>query len=360
MGNRYQSVYIIAEVGVNHNGSVEMAKELIDKAAAAGADAVKFQTFKARRVVSRFAPKADYQKETTGAGESQLAMIRRLELDEEAQRLLAEHCRGGKIEFLSSPFDVDSVDFLVQELDLRRIKIPSGEITNGPYLLHVAKTGRPVILSTGMSTLAEIETALGVLAFGYLSRPVEPSRDNFRAAYCSEDGQAFLRERVTLLHCTTEYPAPFEEANLKAMNTMRTAFGLPVGLSDHTVGIAVPIAAVALGAVVIEKHFTLDRELPGPDHKASLEPEELKAMIGSIRQVEAALGSGLKIPTPGELKNREIARKSLVAAKRIPRGEALLPEHITAKRPGTGIAPMMYWDVLGQAAKKDYDEDEII
>ncbi len=360
MENRNPSVYIIAEAGVNHNGRIETAKELIDVAATAGADAVKFQTFRAKQVISRFAPKADYQKETTTAEESQLAMVQRLELDEGAHRMLMEHCRSRNIELISTPFDTDSVDLLVRGLGLRCIKIPSGEITNGPYLLHIAETGRPVILSTGMSSLAEIETALGVLAFGYLSGRAEPSLENFRAAYCSKDGQALLQKRVTLLHCTTEYPAPFAEANLKAIHTMRKAFGLPVGLSDHTVGIAVPIAAVALGAVVIEKHFTLDRNLPGPDHKASLEPDELKAMISAIRQVEAALGNGLKIPTPAELKNRAIVRKSLVAAKRICRGERLLPEHITSKRPGTGMSPMMYWEMLGKEARNDYDEDTVI
>jgi len=238
---------IIAEAGVNHNGSVEVAKKLIDVAAEAGADIIKFQTFKAEKVISKNAPKAEYQKQTTEAGESQLEMVRKLELDEAAHRELIEHCRLRRVEFLSTPFDFDSIDLLARNLNLLRLKIPSGEITNGPYLLYIAEAGKPVILSTGMSTLGEVETALGVLAFGYLKSGKKPSLACFQEAYRSEDGRKILLEKVTLLHCTTEYPAPFAEVNLRAMNTMRAAFGLPVGLSDHTPGIAVPIAAVALG-----------------------------------------------------------------------------------------------------------------
>jgi len=353
-------VLIIAEAGVNHNGSVEMARQLIDIAAEAGADVVKFQTFRAEKVVSRYAPKAGYQKKTTAETESQLEMVKKLELDEEAHQVLMQHCRTRHIEFLSTPFDFGSIDLLACTLNLPRLKIPSGEITNGPYLLHIAKTGKPVILSTGMSTLGEVEAALAVLAFGYLFKNARPSLQKFQDAYCSEKGQGILAKKVTLLHCTTEYPAPFDEVNLRAMTTMRGAFGLPVGLSDHTPGIAVPIAAVALGAAVIEKHFTLDKSLPGPDHKASLEPDELKAMVAAIRQVETALGDGGKIPSPSEWKNREIARKSLVAACPIRKGDLFTEDNIAIKRPGSGLSPMLYWTVLNRKAQNNYNEDEII
>jgi N-acetylneuraminate synthase len=352
--------FIIAEGGVNHNGSVDMARELIDIAVAAGADAVKFQTFKAEKVISRYAPKAEYQKKTTAETESQLDMVKRLELDENAHGLLIEHCRARNIQFLSSPFDFESVDLLAHKLNLPRLKIPSGEITNGPYLLHVARTGKSVILSTGMSTLGEIETALSVLAFGYLHSYKETLPGKFHDAYCSEGGRKIIEERVILLHCTTEYPAPFEEVNLQAMETMRSAFGLPVGLSDHTSGIAVSIAAVALGAAVIEKHFTLDKNLPGPDHKASLEPDELKSMIMAIRQVEKALGNGRKMPSLAEWKNRTIARKSLMASQSIREGQIFTENNLSVKRPGSGISPMFYWDLLGEKSKKDYSEDELI
>lgn len=351
---------IIAEAGVNHNGSIEMAKKLIDVAAEAGADIVKFQTFKAEKVISKNAPKADYQKQTTDKGESQLEMVRKLELDEAAHRALIEHFRLRHVEFLSTPFDFDSIDLLARTLNLSRLKIPSGEITNGPYLLRMAETGKPVILSTGMSTLCEVETALGVLVFGYLQSGQKPSLAGFQEAYRSEAGRKILLEKVTLLHCTTEYPAPFDEVNLRAMATMKAAFGLPVGLSDHTPGIAAPIAAVALGARVIEKHFTLDKNLPGPDHKASLEPGELKAMVAAIRQVEVALGDGRKIPAPSEWKNRDIARKSLVAAKPIKKGELFTKENVAMKRPGKGLSPIQYWEIIGKIANSDYHEDEII
>jgi len=355
-----RQTYIIAEAGVNHNGSLDLAKQLIDVAADAAVDAVKFQTFKAEKVISKHAPKAEYQKKMTIETESQLEMVRKLELDEDAHRVLIEHSRLRNIQFLSSPFDFDSIDLLAHKLNLPRLKIPSGEITNGPYLLHIAKTGKPVILSTGMSTIGEIETALGVLAFGYLSSNDKPSLERFHDAFCSEAGRKIIEDKVILLHCTTEYPAPFTEVNLQAMETMRSAFGLPVGLSDHTPGIAVPIAAVALGASVIEKHFTLDKNLPGPDHRASLEPDELKAMVTAIRQVETALGNGQKIPSPSELKNREIARKSLMASQSIREGKIFTDDNLTMKRSGSGISPMFYWDLLGKKSNTDYSEDELI
>jgi len=350
---------IIAEAGVNHNGSPELATHLIDIAADAGADIVKFQTFKAEHVVSRFALKAEYQTKTTDERESQLEMIRRLELDAATHRLLANHCRERNIEFLSTPFDEGSVDLLVG-LGVNRIKIPSGEITNGPLLLRIAHTGLPTILSTGMATLSEVEEALGVLAFGYSNRSGLPSRDLFRDAFATGAGQAHLSAKVTLMHCTTEYPAPFEDVNLRAIDTMCEAYGLPVGLSDHTTGIAVALGAVARGASVIEKHFTIDKTFPGPDHKASLDPQELAAMVAGIRQIESAMGSGCKQPAPSERKNIAIARKSLVAAVPIKAGESFTPENITAKRPGTGISPMDFWASLGHKAHRDYAVDEPI
>lgn len=351
--------YIIAEAGVNHNGSLDMAKMLVEVAAEAGADAVKFQTFKADKLVSRLAPKAEYQTKTTDVDESQHEMIRKLELDEHAHEILIEHCKVCGIEFLSTPFDFESVDLLAERFNLPCIKIPSGDITNASLLLKIAQTGKTTILSTGMSTLGEIEDALGVLAFGYLGKGT-PSIAAFRAAYCSAEGQLTLHDKVTLLHCTTEYPAPLDEVNLRVMNTLRSAFGLQVGYSDHTEGIAVPIAAVARGAVVIEKHFTLDRTLPGPDHKASLEPGELKQMVEAIRVVEKALGSGIKNPTPSELKNINVARKSLVAACTIRAGESFTAENLGAKRPGNGLSPMQYWELFKRKASRDFSKDEVI
>jgi N-acetylneuraminate synthase len=351
--------YIIAEAGVNHNGSLDMAKKLVEVAAESGADAVKFQTFKADKLVSRSAPKAEYQIRTTDAEESQHEMIRKLELDEHAHETLIEHCKVCGIEFLSTPFDLESVDLLAGRFDLPCIKIPSGDITNAPLLYKIAQFGKPVILSTGMSTLGEIEDALGVLAFGYLGNS-EPSIASFRAAYCSAEGQAILYDKVTLLHCTTEYPAPVEDVNLNNMDTLKSAFGLPVGYSDHTEGITVPIAAVARGAVVIEKHFTLDRNLPGPDHKASLEPNELKQMVSAIRVVEQALGSGIKQPTPSELKNISIARKRLVAAGTVRAGEPFTAENLAVKRPGNGLSPMQYWELLNRKAGRNFSADEAV
>lgn len=352
------NVYIIAEAGVNHNGSVEMAKKLIEVAADAGADAVKFQTFKAERLVSRTAQKAEYQKKTTGASESQFDMIKKLELDVDAHRTLLQHCHTCGIEFLSTPFDTESVQLLV-ELGVSRIKIPSGEITNAPLLLSIARTGLPIILSTGMSTLGDVERALSVLAFGAMGGTV-PNQQAFTEAYISHKGQAALRERVTLLHCTTEYPAPFSDINLAAMDSLHAAFRLPVGYSDHTEGIVIPVAAVARGACVIEKHFTLDRSLPGPDHKASLEPEELNALVQVIRRVSEALGSPIKTPAHVELKNMNIARKSLVAACPIAKGDIFTEENVAVKRPGGGRSPMEYWDVLGTVAERDYAQDEAL
>ncbi len=352
--------FIIAEAGVNHNGSLDMAKRLIEVAADSGADAVKFQTFQADKLTGKASPKAEYQIQSTSPIESQWEMLRRLELDCESHRILVEYSRNCGIQFLSTPFDMESIDFLAIDLDLPYIKTSSGEITNAPFLLRVAQTQKPVILSTGMSTLGEVETALGVLAYGYLGRDYKPAQEKFITAFGSEEGQAILHERVTLLHCTTEYPAPFRDINLRVIDNLASAFGLPVGFSDHSAGIAAPIAAVARGAVMIEKHFTLDRNLPGPDHKASLEPAELKLMVQSIREVEVALGSSQKVPAPSEMKNRSIVRRSLVAACNIKKGEVFSEANLAAKRPGTGIAPGKYWEYIGKKAARDFQKNEMV
>jgi N,N'-diacetyllegionaminate synthase len=331
------STFIIAEAGVNHNGSLEMALRLIDEACAAGADAVKFQTFKADQFIAANAPKAGYQRETTGPHESQLDMVRRLELDEAAHTLLLRYCLDKEIQFLSSPFDLESID-LLNRLGLGLFKVPSGEITNLPYLRKIGALKKRLILSTGMADLSEIEDALNVL----------------------KDAGTPL-ETITVLHCNTEYPTSYEEVNLRAMLTIRSAFpGISVGYSDHTLGIEVPIAAVALGATVIEKHFTLDRNLPGPDHRASLEPCELAAMITAVRNIEKALGTGIKVPSLSEQKNLTVARKSIVAAGPIKKNEAFTEKNITVKRPGTGISPMRWDEIIGRKATKPYRKDEPI
>lgn len=329
-------VFIIAEAGVNHNGSLEIAKKLIDVASEAGADAVKFQTFKADNLVSKTAQKASYQKKTTDANESQYEMIKKLELDEAAHYELLGHCALRNILFLSTPFDHDSIE-LLNQLEITIFKIPSGELTNLPYLRHIGSLGKEVILSTGMANLDEIKDALNVLI-----------------------NAGTPKERITVLHATTEYPCPMEDVNLRAMQTIADAFSIRVGYSDHTKGIEVPIAAVALGATVIEKHFTLDRSMDGPDHKASLEPDELLAMVKVIRNIEQALGNGIKKPSKSEAKNMSIARKSIVASKTIHVGEVLNSDNIAIKRPGNGISPMRWDEVIGTIASKNYDEDELI
>lgn len=354
-------VEIIAEAGVNHNGSLKLALKLIDAAVEAGASVVKFQTFKSEKVISRFAKKAEYQVANTGSNDSQLEMVKKLELSEKDHLALLTHCREKGIEFLSTPFDSESVDLLVKKLGVRRLKVPSGEITNAPLLLKMARSGLPLIVSTGMATLGDIERALGALAFAMLNPSKEPETEaDFTEAYLSEEGQNLLAQRISLMHCTTEYPAPFEDSNLRAITTLKNAFGLPVGFSDHTRGINIPIASVALGVTVIEKHFTLDRNFPGPDHKASLTPDELKSMIDGIRQVEVGLGDGRKIPAKSEIKNIPIARKSLVAARAIKRGEVFTAENLDMKRPGTGVSPFSYWSYLGIQANRDFEPDEEI
>lgn len=325
---------IIAEAGVNHNGNFELAKKLVDKAVEAGADIVKFQTCKAEKVISRYADKAEYQKVTTGEADSQLDMVRKLMLTYEEYGKLKEYCDEKGIEFLSTAFDLPSVDYL-HSIGMKRWKIPSGEITNLPLLIKIAQLHEPIIMSTGMSELSEVADAVKVLI---------------------ENGAS----DITLLHCTTEYPAPYEDVNLKAMETMRDAFDLPVGYSDHTKGLEIPVAAVARGACVIEKHFTLDRNMEGPDHKASIEPDELKQMVDMIRHVEVAIGDGVKKVSASEAKNQDIARKSIIASKAIKAGDVFSEENITTKRPGNGINPMRWFDLLGKTAKHDYKEDYLI
>jgi len=352
---------IIAEAGVNHNGDAKLARDLVTAAHKAGADIVKFQTFKAKNLVTEKATQANYQKKNMGKEESQLAMLQRLELSHELHYELVAYCNELGIEFLSTAFDDDSLDFLVNDLGLKRLKLPSGEITNAPLALKHAQTGCDLIVSTGMATMAEIESVLGVIAYGYLNHSAKAAtHSDFEAAYASDEGQKLLREKVTVLHCTTEYPAPMEEINLNAMDTIAGTFRLKTGYSDHSSGITIPIAAVAKGATVIEKHFTLDRNMEGPDHKASLEPGELADMVSAIRNVEKALGDGVKRPTVSEVQNKNIARKSLVAVQPIKKGQVITAEDIAVKRPGGGRSPYDYWQVIGQQSQQNYQPGEII
>jgi N,N'-diacetyllegionaminate synthase len=329
-------VLIIAEAGVNHNGDMQLARRLIDVAAEAGADIVKFQTFSADRLVTRSAAKAEYQIETTGASESQYDMLHRLELSPAMHDDLIAHAAWRGIEFMSTAFDEGSVDFLAKK-GLKRFKVPSGEITNLPYLRRVAQVAHEVIISTGMATLEEIGAAITVFEVSEIPR-----------------------HRITVLHCTTEYPAPMQEVNLRAMKTISDTFGVAVGYSDHTMGIEVSVAATALGACVIEKHLTLDCSLPGPDHQASLEPGPFRAMVLAIRHIEQALGSPIKGPSPSEVRNKPIARRSLVASRPIKAGETFTVDNVTTKRPGTGITPMRWDEVIGCTAPRDFDPDECI
>ena len=332
-----KKVFIIAEAGVNHNGDLQLAYRLIDKASEAGADAVKFQTFKAEKLVSKYAKKARYQQENMRNGDdSQLHMLQKLELDKETHLKLMEYAKKRDILFLSTPFDLESIE-LLERLGLEIFKIPSGEITNLPYLRAIAKLNKKVILSTGMSTLQEVQDALEVLVSG-----------------------GTPKEKITVLHANTQYPTPMCDVHLRAMQTIQEKLGVAVGYSDHTLGIEVDIAAVALGASIIEKHFTLDKNMPGPDHKASLEPDELKAMVSAIRNVELALGRSEKKPSPSEQPNREVVRKSIVAACEIQKGEILSEKNLTTKRPAKGLSPMVWDSVIGSVATKNYKEDDLI
>jgi len=352
-------VLVIAEAGVNHNGSLDRALEMVDVAAAAGADVVKFQTFNSDALATGSAPKADYQKETTDAGESQLEMLRKLELDVGAHQALVRRCAEKKIKFLSTPFDMESLDLLVNGINLQTLKIGSGELTNAPLLHAAASSGRDIILSTGMATLDEVRLSLGVLAHGYLGEP-DAGSDAFLSAYASDAGRMTLKEHVTLLHCTSAYPTPDEDVNLKAIVTLRDEFGLPVGFSDHSVGGMLSVASVAIGATMLEKHFTLDRSLPGPDHLASLEPSELEELIVGVRRVSAALGDGRKEPREIERSTADVARKSLVARTSIGAGDLFTAGNLTVKRPGTGLAPELYWSLLGTHAARAYAVDDLI
>lgn len=327
-------VKIIAEAGVNHNGNIIIAKKMIDFAKEAGVDYIKFQTFIPENLVSKYAKIAEYQKIATVSDESQLQMLRKLMLSKNEFIELSDYCKATSIGFISTPFDLESVDFL-NSFNMDFWKVPSGEITNLPYLVEIAKTGKPIILSTGMSDLDEIDAALNVL---------------------HSNGAG----KITLLHCNTQYPTPIEDVNLNAMLTLKDRYKCDVGYSDHTLGIEVPIAAVALGATVIEKHFTLDRNMEGPDHKASLEPNEFKSMVSAIRNIEKALGTGNKVVSPSETENKDIARKSIVASRMIKKGEVFTKDNITTKRPGSGISPMRWYNVIGAVAKRDFQEDELI
>ncbi|MBI3315524.1 MAG: N-acetylneuraminate synthase [Candidatus Omnitrophica bacterium] len=346
---------MIAEAGVNHNGSLPLAKKLVETAVTAGADLVKFQTFKTDRLVHPETPKADYQKKATSRSrETQWQMLKKLEMSEAAHRELIRFCRQKGIGFLSSPFDEESVDLLVK-LKVRALKVPSGEITNAPLLLKMARTGLPLILSTGMATLEEIEEALAVIAFGYArSRKASPSLTAFKEAFLSPEGQRALTQKVTLLHCVTEYPAPADQMNLLSMDVLKERFGLAVGLSDHSAGLSVAVAAAARGAAVIEKHLTLDRSMKGPDHSASLEPKEFSELVRSIRRAESALGEPVKTPARCELKNIPIVRKSLRAASVIRKGDVFNENNLTSMRPAGGASPMRYWEYLGKKAKRDF------
>lgn len=348
---------IIAEAGVNHNGDERLAFQLVDEAVKAGADVVKFQTFKSELLATKDAKQAQYQQKNSQVVESQLAMLKRLELSHDCHKRLQQYCQQQGIEYLSTAFDEQSLRFLVDEIGLTRLKIPSGELTNAPFILQHALTGCDLIISTGMATVEEIHFALAIISFGLLNlnqENITPSEQAFLQAYESEAGQALLQKKVTILHCTTEYPAPYDEVNLNALPFLANEFHLPVGYSDHTVGIVVSTAAVVKGAVVIEKHFTLDRNLPGPDHKASLEPDELKQLINDIRIVEQALGRYQKQTTQSELKNIAVARKSIFAKHDIKKGQLITSEDLDVMRPGDGLSARYYFQIVNTVAKHDY------
>jgi len=358
------STFIIAEAGVNHNGDLDKALQLVDAAVAAGADAVKFQTFKSENLVTETAGKAEYQKKLTDSNESQIDMLKKLELSHDNHFKVHEYCQKQNIEFMSTAFDLESLDFLLQHMELSRLKLPSGEITNHPLILAHAKSGLDIIVSTGMATIGEIEQALAVIAGGYLEglaqlqNAEEVEHSNWQKAYVNPEAQALLKQKTTVLHCVSEYPAPADALNLQAITSLKQTFGLNAGYSDHSLGIWAPISAVTLGATVIEKHFTLDKTLPGPDHQASLDPAELKAMVEGIRHVERALGNGIKRPVPAEIVNREPIRKSLVCVAPLKQGEVITEAHISVKRPETGTSPTRYWEVLGKPASRNYSAGE--
>lgn len=353
------STYIIAEAGVNHNGREDLARDLIAAAKEIGADAVKFQLFSADTLTTQKAQQAEYQKKHDQQ-DSQYEMLKKLELTPDAFRRLQAYAQACEIAFIATPFDLESLVFLVDELHVPLIKIGSGDLTNGPLLLQAAQSNKPIILSTGMSTLEEVTQALKIMAFGLMGNSELPTQAKIDSVFQSPEAQQRLREKVSLLHCVSEYPAPTDEMNLRAMDTLRQQFGLRVGLSDHTLGITVALAAVAREAAIIEKHFTLDRQLPGPDHPSSLDVDGFKAMVEGIRTIEKALGDGVKRPTTSELKNRDIVRRSLVANVPIQKGEIFTKDNVILKRPSHGMTMMQYWDYLGKIADKPFEKDEVV
>lgn len=352
--------FIVAEAGVNHNGSLDRAIELIDVASDAGADAVKFQTFKAEELATSSAIKAEYQLQWTSKNETQLSMLKQLELSFEDHYAVKQHCEKRDIEFMSTAFDHTSLDFLLKEMSLKRLKVPSGEITNLPLIFSHALSGKDIILSTGMATLSEVEHALMVIAGGYLENAGQTVSRQWQSAYLRDDAKEMLRDKVTLLHCTSQYPAAANTLNLNAISTLKHAFGLNVGYSDHSLDTWASISAVTLGARVIEKHFTLDKQLQGPDHQASLEPSDLARMISHIRSVEQALGDGIKRPHPSELVNATPVRKSLVVSSPLSRGQTITQQHLSIMRPATGMPPSQFWDMIGKTASKDYLPGELL
>ena len=354
-------IKIIAEAGVNHNGSLKLALQLVRIAAKAGVDAVKFQTFKAGNLATPNAPKADYQNQSESISESQYDMLRRLELSREDHIKIIESCQDLNIQFMSSAFDMESLSFLCKDLSLNQIKFGSGEITNAPLLYEAARSGCNIILSTGISSIDDIKDALGVLAYGMLSKSCEyPKSEDFREILSRTAAWDILKKRVSLLHCTSEYPAPYRDCNLLAIDVLRTTFGLEVGYSDHTEGTEICLAAAALGASIIEKHFTINRSLTGPDHAASIEGEELKSLVDGVRKIELALGSAAKSPQASELKNKQAIRKCIVADTTIKKGDTFSTGNLTIKRPDIGISPKYFFDLLGQKADRDYSKDEPI
>lgn len=356
-----KKTFIIAEAGVNHNGSMELAHQLVDAAISAGADAVKFQSFIASAIVTADANKAEYQIVNTGSSESQLKMLQSLELSQQQQRELYDYCQSRGIQFLSTPFDSVSLNFLTNNLGLKTIKVGSGELTNAPFLLEVAKSADKIILSTGMSTIDEVAEALSVIAFAMTTQATaNPSRTSLTSAFESSEGKKAVSERVTLLHCTTDYPTKPVDVNLRAILTLGNKFNCPIGFSDHSVGVHLAVAAVAMGATIIEKHLTTSRALPGPDHQASLEPNEFKMLVSQIRELEEAFGNGEKVPTEVEIQNKKIARRSIVSAKQIKIGDVFTKDNIVIKRPGTGRPPIEYWSLLNTKATRDIAENEII
>ena len=356
-----KKVFIIAEAGVNHNGSLILAKKLVRAAADSGADAVKFQTFKAESLVTEQTPQAKYQQVNMGRKTSQYAMLKKLELSHVAHIELAKYAQQIGIMFMSTAFDDTSLAFLTSKFKLPYLKVPSGEITNAPFLLLTSKQNLPIILSTGMSTLAEIREALGVLAFGFMHKKnAKPGIKAFRSAYASREGQDLLKKNVTILHCVSEYPTPVDQVNLNVIPALQKEFGVSVGFSDHTLGVFAPVAAVALGAKIIEKHLTLSRKLPGVDHRASLEPQEFKQMVAGVRKTEKMLGIALKRPQPCEIKNIPIVRKRLVAGSSIAKNEFFSADNVVAKRSLRGALPVQFWNITGLKSKRAYKKDEAI